>query len=95
MAIVVDHSPPGPELGALAAAVGSGQAATRAVDRNEERARFLMGLQQRQDEFDVNAALRVRAQDIEQRQYQTNLAMQDARQQQIAARRRRPQEPSL
>lgn len=85
MAIVVDHSPPGPELGALAAAVGSGQAATRAVDRNEERARFLMGLQQRQDEFDVNAALRVRAQDIEQRQYQTNLAMQDARQQQIAA----------
>ena len=85
MAIVVQHDTPGPELGALAAAVGSGQAATRAVDRNEERARFLMGLQQRQDEFDVNAALRVRAQDIEQRQYQTNLAMQDARQQQIAA----------
>ena len=85
MGIVVDHSPPGPELGPLAIALGTGQAATRAVDRNEERARFLMGLQQQRDQFDVNAALRVRDQDIQQRQWQTNLAMQDARQQQIAA----------
>lgn len=83
MAIVVKHDQPGSvaALGGLATAIGEGQSATRQADRGEDHARFLLGLRERRREYDINTALRVRASDIEQRQYNTSLAMQDSRQQ--------------
>lgn len=82
MSIVVDHSvPAGP---ALAGALGTSQAAARDAQIADDHTKFLLGLRQREREFNVNTAMRLRGQDIEQRQWQTNLAMQDARQQQLA-----------
>lgn len=83
MGIVVQHQQPGSvaALGGLATAIGEGQSATRQADRGEDHARFLLGLRERRREFNVNTALRVRAEDINQRQYINSLAMQDSRQQ--------------
>ena len=83
MPIEVRHDQGPASLGGIAAAIGQGQAATRNAALDEDRARFLLGLRENQKQFDVNTALRLRGQDIEQRQYNTNLAIQDSRQQQL------------
>lgn len=83
MAIVVKHDRGPASLGGIATAIGQGQAATRNAALDEDRARFLLGLREHRREFDVNTALRVRGEDIDQRRYATNLALQDSRQQQL------------
>ena len=85
MAINVRHDQGPASLAGIATAVGQGQAATRNAALDEERSRFLLGLRENQRQFDVNTALRVRAEDMSQRRYNADLAMQDGRQQAIAA----------
>lgn len=84
MAIVVQHEQGPASIAGIATAVGQGQAATRNAALDEDRARFILSLQENRRNNDINVGLRLRAQDIEQRQYNTNLALQDARQQQLA-----------
>jgi len=81
MGIEVRHDQGPASLAGIATAVGEGQAVTRNAAIDEDRARFMLGLREQQKQFDVNTALRLRAQDIEQQQYNSNLAMQDSRQQ--------------
>lgn len=81
MSTVVRHDQGPASLSGIATAIGQGQAATRNAALDEDRARWMMGLRQQDKQFDVNTALRLRAQDIEQQQYNDNLAMQDSRQQ--------------
>lgn len=83
MAIVVDHSRPAPA--GLISGIGQSLSAAKQGPQDEERLRWLLGYRQREKEVDVNAALRVRGQDIEQQQYQQNLARQNAAQQSLLA----------
>lgn len=80
--ITVRHDQPGSvtALGGLATDIGQGQAATRNAAEDEQRARFLMQFRESQRQNDINAGLRINAQQIEQRQFNQGLAMQDARQ---------------
>jgi len=84
MGIVVQHEQGPASVSGIATALGQGQAATRNAALDEDRARFILSLQENRRNNDINVGLRLRAQDIEQRQYNTNLALQDARQQQLA-----------
>lgn len=83
MSIVVQHSTPPPA--GLAAAVGQSLSGSKQAAQDEERLRFLLGARERRREVDINAALRLRGQDIEQQQYQQNLARQNAAQQSLLA----------
>ena len=85
MSIVVQHSAPNGQLGALATAVGQGRSADRQASQDEERGRWLLGLRENQRQFDINTALRVQAQDLDYRQYNQSLARQDATQQAVIA----------
>jgi hypothetical protein len=92
MGIVVKHDEPSAALGGIIPAVGQARSADKQSAADEARARWVLGYKQNQQQFgenqrqfDVNAALRLRGQDIEQRQYQQNLARQDATQQNILA----------
>jgi hypothetical protein len=71
-------------MAALAGALGTSQAGARDAQIADDHTKFLLGLRQREREFNLNTAMRLRGQDIEQRQWQTNLALQDSRQQQLA-----------
>jgi len=82
MSIVVQHDTPA--SAALAGALGTSQAGARDAQIADDHTKFLLGLRQREREFNLNTAMRLRGQDIEQRQWQTNLALQDSRQQQLA-----------
>lgn len=83
MSIVVQHSTPPPA--GLAAAVGQSLSGSKQAAQDEDRLRFLLGARERRREVDINAALRLRGQDIEQQQYQQNLARQNAAQQSLLA----------
>lgn len=83
MSIVVRHDSPAPA--GLAAAVGQSLSGSKQAAQDEERLRFLLGARERRREVDINAALRLRGQDIEQQQYQQNLARQNAAQQSLLA----------
>lgn len=95
MGITVQHSEPNGQLSALATAVGQGRSADRQFAQDEERGRFLLGLRQRQHEFDVNTALRVQGQELDYRQYQQSLARQDATQQAVIANQEANRQASI
>lgn len=83
MGIEIRHDSPAPA--GLAVGLGQSISAAKQGTQDEERARFLLGMRERRREVDVNAALRLRGQDIEQQQYQQNLARQNAAQQSLLA----------
>lgn len=83
MAINVRWDAPVAMQGAAALATGSAVGQAQGAGQQTDTTKFLLGLRERRREFDINTALRVDARDIEQRQYNQQLAMQDARQSQI------------
>lgn len=85
MAINVQHSAPIALQGQAAMATGTAVGQAQAAPQANEMTRFLLGMREQRRQFDINTALRINAQDIENRQYNQQLAMQDARQTQYNA----------